>query len=261
MRAAFKKLVETPYFHSIIIGIILLNGLVIVAETYETGSLFLLTLDKIILGIFVVEILIKIIGLGFKRYFSNGWNWFDFTIVALSLIFLATPFVSALRLVRVLRLFRMIPAIPSLRKIIDSLIRSLPALTGVLGLTLLVFSIYAIIGTTFFRDVLPYEFFGSFHNSLFTLLQLVTFESWAGQVARPVIEEMPWAWIYFVSFIIIGALIILNLVVAVILSYLGQDDDAVRDQTLDRMLKENMELKKDVQEIKQLLLEQKKSAR
>ena len=200
----------------------------------------------------------KITGLGFKRYFSSGWNWFDFLIVACSLIFLTAPFLSSLRLVRVLRLFRMIPAIPALRKIIDSLIRSLPALTGVLGLTLLIFTIYAIIGTAFFKDVLPYEFFGSFHNSLFTLMQVVTFESWASQVARPVIAEIPWAWIYFITFIIVGALVILNLVVAVILSYLGQEEDESRDERLDQLLKENMELKKDMQEIKQLLLEQSK---
>lgn len=258
MRVALKKLVEHPYFHNIITSIIFLNGVIIVAETYDTGNSWLLIVDKIILAIFVFELMIKIAGLGFKRYFSNGWNVFDFLIVAGSLVFLATPFVSALRLVRVLRLFRMIPAIPSLRKIIDSLLRSLPALTGVLGLTLLIFSIYAIIGTTFFKDVLPYEFFGSFHHSLFTLLQVVTFESWASQVARPVIAELPWAWTYFVSFIIVGALVILNLVVAVILSYLGQEDDAGRDERLERIMQENSELKQDLQEIKRLLLEQRK---
>ncbi|NMO94310.1 ion transporter [Paenibacillus lemnae] len=258
MREACKRLVEHRYFQAIVIAIILLNGVIIVAETYEPGSSVLITLDKMILLIFVLEIVVKVIGLGFRRYFSSGWNWFDFIIVAASLAFLAAPFVSALRLVRVLRLFRMIPAIPSLRKIIDSLMRSIPALTGVLGLTLLLFSIYAIIGTTFFKDVLPYEFFGSFHTSLFTLMQVVTFESWASQVARPIIEEMPWAWIYFVTFIIVGALVILNLVVAVILSYLGQEDDADRDERLDRLLQENTELKKDVQEIKQLLLEQRR---
>lgn len=260
MRESFKQLVEHRYFQSIIIGIIFLNGVIIVAETYSTSS-FLVYIDKIILGIFVLEILLKVTGLGFKRYFSSGWNWFDFLIVACSLIFLATPFVSSLRLVRVLRLFRMIPAIPSLRKIIDSLIKSIPALTGVLGLTLLIFTIYAIIGTTFFRDVLPYEFFGSFHNSLFTLMQVVTFESWASQVARPVIAEIPWAWIYFISFIIVGALVILNLVVAVILSYLGQEEEEIRDERLDQLLKENQELKKDMQEVKQMLLEQSKSTR
>lgn len=258
MRVALKKLVENPYFHNIITSVIFLNGVIIVAETYDTGNSWLLIVDKIILAIFVFELMIKIAALGFKRYFSNGWNVFDFLIVTGSLVFLATPFVSALRLVRVLRLFRMIPAIPSLRKIIDSLLRSLPALTGVLGLTLLIFSIYAIIGTTFFKDVLPYEFFGSFHHSLFTLLQVVTFESWASQVARPVIAELPWAWTYFVSFIIVGALVILNLVVAVILSYLGQEDDAGRDERLERILQENSELKQDLQEIKQLLLEQQK---
>lgn len=256
MRHAIRRLVEHRQFQPVVIGIIFLNGIVIVAETYLPGSLLLLTLDKLILGLFVLELLLKVSGLGVKRYLSSGWNIFDFLIVALSLIFITTPFITALRLVRVLRLFRMIPAIPSLRKIIDSLIRSLPALTGVLGLTLLIFSIYAIIGTTFFKDVLPYEYFGSFHLSLFTLLQLVTFDSWASFMTRQVMDVMPWAWIYFVSFIIIGALIILNLVVAVILSYLGQEDEVNRDERLDRLLKENKELKRDMQEIKLLLLEQ-----
>ncbi|WP_053361181.1 ion transporter [Bacillus sp. FJAT-27251] len=256
-RESLRRLVQHKNFQAVVIAIILFNGLVIVTETYLEGNKVLLVLDIIIVWIFVAELLLKITGLGFKDYFSERWNVFDFTIVVASLIFYTTPFVSVLRLIRVLRLFRMIPAIPALRKIIDSLIKSLPALGGILGLSVLIFSIYAIIGTTFFREVLPYEFFGSFHTSLFTLMQVVTFESWASQVARPVMNEIPWSWIYFVSFIIIGALVILNLVVAVILSYLGQEDDANRDEQMERLFRENQELKKDIHEIKQLLLHKK----
>ncbi|WP_227940452.1 ion transporter [Alkalihalobacillus deserti] len=255
LRTYTRQLIEYKNFQAIVIGIILLNGLVIIAETYFTGNNLLLVLDNIIVWIFVLELIVKIIGLGFKGYFSDKWNVFDFSIVIGSLVFYATPFVSVLRLVRVLRLIRMIPAIPALRKIVDSLMKSLPALTGILGLSILIFSIYAIIGTTFFRDVLPYEFFGSFHTALFTLLQVVTFESWASQVARPIIHEVPWAWAYFVSFIIIGALVILNLVVAVILSYLGQEDEENLKEQLGRFYKENQELKSDIQEIKQLILD------
>lgn len=256
-RTTIKQLVEHKNFQPIIIAIILINGLIIVSETYLTGNSFLLALDKIIVWIFVLELFIKIIGLGFKGYFSDRWNIFDFSIVVASLVFYSTPFVSVLRLVRVLRLIRMIPAIPALRKIIDSLMKSVPALTGILGLSILLFSIYAIIGTTFFSEILPYEFFGSFHTALFTLMQVVTFESWASQVARPIINEVPWAWLYFVSFIIIGALVILNLVVAVILSYLGQDDAAKHEEQMERLYRENQELKNDIQEIKQLLLNKK----
>ncbi|MCM3713353.1 ion transporter [Alkalihalobacillus oceani] len=252
-RTQLAALVTHQHFQFAIIAIIFLNGLIIVAETYLKGNALLLTLDKIIVWIFIVEMILKLVGLGVKRYFSSGWNLFDFSIVVASILFYSTPFVSILRLVRVMRLIRMIPAIPALRKIIDSLLKAVPALTGILGLTFLIFSIYAIIGTTFYHDVLPYEFFGSFHSSLFTLLQVVTFESWASQVARPVIQEIPAAWIYFVSFIIIGALVILNLVVAVILSYLNADEDAHRDEKLEQVLEENREVKKELAEIKQLL--------
>lgn len=258
LRTKIRNLVEQERFQSIIIGIILLNGLVIIAETYFIGNTTLQILDRIILWVFVAELLLKITGLGVRRYFSAGWNVFDFAIVAGSLIFYATPFVTAMRLLRVLRLLRMIPAIPALRKIVDALMKSIPALTGILGLSLLIFSIYAIIGTTYFRDVLPAEFFGSFHASLFTLMQVVTFESWASQVARPIINEMPWAWMYFVSFIIIGALVILNLVVAVILSYLGQEDQENHVEHMNRLYKENQDLKQDIKEIKHLILEDSK---
>lgn len=256
-RESVRKIVEHHYFQPFVIGLILFNGLIIITETYITGNQFLITLDKIIVWIFVLELVLKMIGLGTRTYFSDKWNIFDFSIVVGSLLFYATPFVSVMRLIRVLRLIRMIPAIPALRKIIDSLLKSVPALMGILGLSILIFSIYAIIGTTFFSDVLPAEFFGSFHSSLFTLLQVVTFESWASQVARPIMHEVPWAWVYFVSFIIIGALVILNLVVAVILSYLGQDDDVVREEQMNQLFRENLELKKDIQEIKQILLEKK----
>ncbi|PRO66850.1 ion transporter [Alkalicoccus urumqiensis] len=251
--STIEKLVLHPWFQRIIIALILLNGVVITAETYLPGNDVLLTIDTIIVWLFVLEAAVKLKGLGIKRYFSNGWNIFDFTIVTLSLVLYNTPLVSVLRLVRVLRLIRMIPAIPALKRIIDSLVRSIPALTGILGLTSLIFSMYAIIGTVFFRDVLPYEFFGSFHTALFTLLQVVTFESWASQVARPVIAEIPWAWFYFVSFIIVGALIILNLVVAVILDYLGHDEEIEQKQQMEKLFADNQELKEEMQEIKELL--------
>jgi voltage-gated sodium channel len=255
LRAVLEQLVEHHIFQWAIIGIILFNGIIIVAETYYVGNPLLLALDRIIIWIFVLEMILKTVGLGFRRYFTSGWNIFDFTIVIASFVFYSTPYVTVLRLIRVMRLIRMIPAIPALRKIIDSLLKAVPALTGILGLTLLIFSIYAIIGTIFFRDVLPYEFFGSFHTSLFTLMQVVTFESWASQVARPVIQAIPWSWVYFVSFIVIGALVILNLVVAVILSYLNQDDDANRAEQMERLFQENAQLKSDLQEIKELLRE------
>ncbi|MYL60741.1 ion transporter [Virgibacillus halodenitrificans] len=256
-RATIKKLVEHKNFQSAVIAIIILNGIVITAETYFIGNTFLQAVDRIIIWVFVVELLLKMIGLGVKGYFSKKWNIFDFVIVAGSLVFYTTPFVSVMRLLRVLRLLRMIPAIPALRKIVDSLMKSIPALTGILGLSMLIFSIYAIIGTTYFRDVLPGEFFGSFHTSLFTLLQVVTFESWASQVARPVMSEVPWAWVYFVSFIIIGALVILNLIVAVILRYLGQEEEDNRGGQMDRLYNENAEIKQELREIKALLADKK----
>ncbi|WP_084715740.1 ion transporter [Virgibacillus sp. SK37] len=256
-RATIKKLVQRKNFQSAVIAIIVLNGIVITAETYFIGNTFLQAVDRIIIWVFVVELLLKMIGLGVKGYFSKKWNIFDFVIVAGSLVFYTTPFVSVMRLLRVLRLLRMIPAIPALRKIVDSLMKSIPALTGILGLSMLIFSIYAIIGTTYFRDVLPGEFFGSFHTSLFTLLQVVTFESWASQVARPVMSEVPWAWVYFVSFIIIGALVILNLIVAVILSYLGQEEEDNRGGQMDRLYNENAEIKQELREIKALLADKK----
>ncbi|WP_112182457.1 ion transporter [Paraliobacillus zengyii] len=255
LRSKLKQLVDSKSFQAIIIGIIVFNGLVIIAETYFRGNDLLQLLDRVIVWIFVIELVLKVAGLGVKGYFSKGWNIFDFLIVAASLLFYATNFVSVIRLLRVLRLLRMIPAIPALRKIVDALMKSIPALTGILGLSFLIFSIYAIIGTTLYSEVLPAEFFGSFHESLFTLLQVVTFESWASQVARPIVNEMPWAWTYFVSFIIIGALVILNLVVAVILSYLGQEDDSNRDKQLERLYEENQEMKQDIKEMKQLMLE------
>ncbi|MBD2846297.1 ion transporter [Paenibacillus sp. IB182496] len=255
-RGRIRALVEHPLFQPMVIGLIMFNGLVIIMETYDAGNRLLFALDRIIIWLFVLEVLLKIAGLGPRRYFGSGWNVFDFTIVAASLAFYSTSLVSVLRLVRVLRLIRMIPAIPALRKIIDSLMKSVPALTGILGLTFLIFSIYAIIGTTFFREALPYEYFGSFHHALFTLVQVVTFESWASQVARPVIEQLPWAWVYFVSFIIVGALVILNLVVAVILSYLNQEEDTHQQSQLDRLVQENEELRHDIRDIKTLLTEQ-----
>lgn len=251
-RAGIRQLVLHQRFQALVIALIFLNGFAIVLETYVSGNRLLFFIDKVIVWLFVIELTLKLYGLGLRRFFRDPWHVFDFIIVGSSMVFYASPFVSVLRTVRVMRLFRMIPAIPALRKIIDSLLRSIPALTGILGMAALIFSIYAIIGTTFFREVMP-TYFGDFHSALFTLMQIVTFDSWASGVTRTVMEEMPWAWIYFVSFVIVGALVILNLVVAVILSYLGQEDSVQQEDRLQQILQENQALKRDLQEIKQLL--------
>ncbi|WP_246050178.1 ion transporter [Aquibacillus sediminis] len=254
-----KKVVEHKNFQTLIIGLILLNGLIVIAGTYSTGYTNLLNgMDRVLVWIFFVEMVLKMAAFGLRGYFKQKWNIFDFIIVTASVALYTMPFVSVMRILRVLRLLRMISVVPALRKIIDSLMKSIPALTGILGLTILIFTIYAIIGTTYFSDVLPDEYFGSFHASLFTLTQVVTFESWASQVARPIINEIPWAWIYFESFIVIGALVILNLVVAVILNYLEQEDDNLRDQQLADIAEENRVLRKEIKEIKQLILDQQK---
>lgn len=208
-----KAFVENPWFSRIIMFCILINAILIGLETYPslyaTYSIGFEIMDVILLSIFTIEIILKLIT--YKgSYFRNGWNVVDFSIVALSLLFMGSNFVSVLRIVRVLRVLRTLSAFPSLRRMVNALFLSLPAMGSTFMLMVIVFYIYGIVGNAFFATISP-VYFGSLQYSLLTLFQVFTLEAWASEVFRPIFVEIGWSWMYFASFIIISAFIVANI--------------------------------------------------
>ena len=198
--------------------LILLNALILGLETYPSvmarvGPL-LLALDGAILAVFVVEIALRIAAHG-RRFFTDPWSLFDFAVVAIALV-PASGSLAALRTLRVLRVLRMLTLLPSMRRVVGGLVSAIPGLGSVILLMVLIFYVAAVIATGLFGDNFP-EWFGTLGASGYTLFQIMTLESWSMGIARPVLELHPFAWVFFVTFILITSFTMLNLFIAVII--------------------------------------------
>ena len=173
------------------------------------------TIDWICLGIFTVEIGLKLLvyRLNFLR---NGWNVFDFIVVAIALV-PGNGALSVLRTLRVLRVLRVLTVVPSLRKVVAAFIHAIPGLGSVVAVMAIFFYAAAVMAVGFFGESFP-DWFGSIGKSLFTLFQIMTLESWSMGIVRPVMEAHPKAWLFFVPFIILATFTILNLFIGIIVS-------------------------------------------
>ena len=243
-RARIGTLIDRPSVQNFILGVILFNAVILGMETSDAimaqaGSLILF-LDKICLAIFVVEIVAKLIARG-PAFFRNGWNIFDFSIVAISLI-PAAQGLSVLRAMRILRLLRVLSVTPSLRRVVEGLMNALPGMGSVFLLMGLIFYIGAVMATKLFGASFP-EWFGTLGRSAYSLFQIMTLESWSMGIVRPVMEVYPQAWAFFVPFILVTTFAVVNLVVGLIVNSMqdahsveeNERTDNYRDDVLARL--------------------------
>jgi voltage-gated sodium channel len=225
---ALKKLVAARIFHGFIVTVILLAGVVAGLETsaaiMEKYGSALLALDKVILAIFIIEAALKMAAHGRQpwRYFADGWNVFDFLIIALCLLPVGGPFAAVLRLARALRLLRLVSALPQLQLLVGALLKSLSAMGYVSLLLGLLFYIYAVAGIHLFGKTDP-QHFGSIGSSLLTLFRIVTLDNW-GDILTLQLEKVPAikVAVYFVTFIVFGTMIILNLFIGIIMNSMSE---------------------------------------
>jgi voltage-gated sodium channel len=224
MKASCERIVNAAWFEPVMIGLIVFNGVLIGLETSKDiesayGRLLHLGND-IILGAFIVEAALKIIAVAprYRLYFGNGWNLFDFSIVVLSLLPSTGEFALVARLIRVLRVLRLVSAVPQLRLIVATLVRSIPSMGHVLLLMSVIFYIYAVAGFHLFHAH-DEEHWGSLGAALLTLFQMVTLEGWV-DLMETALQAHAWSWIYFVSFVLIGTFVVLNLFIAVVINNL-----------------------------------------
>lgn len=222
-------LVESAGFRHFITGLILINAAMLGLETYDLpgeAREVLRIADRIVIGVFAVEIALKLIAWR-GRFFRSGWNWFDLIVVAISLIPAAGPF-TVLRALRVLRLFRLFSVVPQMRKVVEGLMRAIPGMGAILMVLALVFYVAAVMASNLFSGTHP-ELFDDLGASAFTLFQIMTLDSWASGIARPITEVHPLAWIFFVGFVILTTFAVVNLFIAVLVDslqskHLAEDD-------------------------------------
>ena len=233
MQRFAQGIVNAAWFEPLMIGLILFNGVLIGLETSdeilrEHGELLHLG-NHVILGVFMSEGVLKIGGVAprYGRYFGNGWNLFDFSIVILSLVPATEEFGLVARLVRILRVLRLVSAVPQLRLIVATLVRSIPSMGHVILLMSIIFYIYAVTGLHLFRAADP-EHWGTLGAALLTLFQVVTLEGWV-DLMETASRAHASAWVYFVSLVVIGTLVVVNLCIAGVVNNLESSKAAELD--------------------------------
>jgi len=219
IRQRIKSFVEHAKFNQFILGLILINAVLLGMETSanlmaQYGEVLLL-LDKVFLTIFVIEVLLRIFVYRLN-FFKDPWSLFDFVVVAIALIPASGP-LAVLRSLRVLRVLRVLSMVPSMRRVVSALLGSLPGLSSIALVLVLIYYVFAVMATKIFGTAFP-EWFGSIGASFYTLFQVMTLESWSMGVARPVMEQFPHAWLFFVPFILVATFTMLNLFIAIIVN-------------------------------------------
>jgi voltage-gated sodium channel len=205
-------------------GVIVAGAIVIGVETSPTltaryGALIVAT-EILIQTIFVMEIAIRVAAYWPRpfAFFGNGWNVFDFSVVAASLLPQVGPFAIVARLARLIRITRLVSVFPELRLIIGTMVRSIPSMGHVIVLLSLLLYVYAVLGFHFFRST-DSTHWGSLGAALLTLFQMLTLEGWV-EIQAAVLETHRWAWLYFTSFVFVAVFVVVNLFIAVVINNL-----------------------------------------
>ena len=232
-----RRWVENSRVQNFIMTLIVINAIILGLET-EPGIMqaygeILVAIDHAILAVFVVEILLRIFAhrLGF---FRDPWSLFDFAVVGIALIPASGPF-AVLRALRVLRVLRILTMVPSMRRVVGALLGSIPGLSSIALVLMIIYYVFAVIATKLFGANFP-QWFGSIGESLFSLFQIMTLESWSMGIVRPVMELHPNAWIFFILFILIATFTMLNLFIAIIVNAMHsftEEENLERQQALD----------------------------
>ncbi|HSH39985.1 MAG TPA: ion transporter [Chthoniobacterales bacterium] len=240
------RVVETKTFNRLIIATIVAAGVLAGIETnaafVDRHHALFRFLDGLILSIFGVEAVLKIAAHGRRpwRYFFDPWNIFDFIVLLLCLLPAAGPFAAVLRLARALRLLRLVSALPKLQLLVGALLKSFSAM-GYVGVLLgLMFYIYAVAGVHLFGGAAP-EQFGSLSIALLSLFQLITLEGWVDVFGAVHSSGPVRATVYFISFIVLGTMIMLNLFIGVIMNSMSEMHAEIDERDRARHVRETGE--------------------
>ncbi|TNF98996.1 MAG: ion transporter [Gammaproteobacteria bacterium] len=236
LRSRASTWIESHTIQLFIISLIIINAVVLGLETdaaiMSVHGEWLSITDHVILSVFVVEIAIKLYAyrLGF---FRNAWNVFDFIVIGIALIPSSGP-LEVLRALRVLRVLRLVSMMPQLRMVVEALLKAIPGISSVAVLMLVLFYVFAVMATTLFGQSFP-QWFGSIGNSMYTLFQIMTLESWSMGIVRPVMESHPYAWTFFIPFILIATFTMLNLFIGIIVNTMQTIHEAQLQEEQDHI--------------------------
>lgn len=232
-----KSVVESRWFNISITIVIVINAVTLGLETSPEAvakiGYWLHIIDRGALWIFTIELAMKF-HVYRGKFFKDGWNWFDLIIVTIAWIPASGP-LSVLRAMRILRVLRLISVVPQMRVVVGALIGALPGMGSIVAVLGLVFYIASVMATKLFGELFP-EWFGTVGESMYSLFQIMTLESWSMGIVRPVMELQPLAWIFFVPFVIVTSFAVLNLFIGIIVNSMNQihadDRDAIESEAV-----------------------------
>ncbi|MGX1307803.1 voltage-gated sodium channel [Amorphus suaedae] len=230
MRQRLKSFLESSTWEWFIASLIVFNAVVLGLMTWEDATSaagpLLAFLDAAVIAIFVVEIAARLY-VHRLRFFRDPWSLFDFVVVAIAVV-PSQHGLSVLRSLRILRVLRLISVVPSLRRVVGGLIAALPGMGSIVLLMTIIFYVFAVMATNLYGASFP-EWFGTLGASAYSLFQIMTLESWSMGIVRPVMEQYPMAWAFFVPFIMATAFTVLNLFIGIIVSAMQQEHEAALD--------------------------------
>ena len=222
-RMRLRSFVEHRRFAQTVTVLIVINAALLGLETAPVlmggWDALIGDADVVILGIFTIEIALRIAAHG-RAFWRDPWSVFDFVIVAISLAAIGNP-LSVLRALRVLRVLHLISVVPRLRRVVQTLLHSLPGIGSIVLLLVLLIYVSSVMATELFGREFP-QWFGTVGQSMYSLFQIMTLESWSMGIVRPVMEAHPLAWMFFVPFVLIVGFAVLNLFIAVVVDSMQQ---------------------------------------
>lgn len=258
---ACARIATSNRFEFVTIAVILANAVVLGAETYdgveERWSGALHTLNDVFLGYFVAELTIRLIAHGrhLPRFFTNGWNVFDLIVIGAAFVPGVRENATLLRVLRLLRVFRLVSVLPEMRILVSGLVKSIAPLGSMALLTLLMLYVYAMLGWIAFGDQDP-DRWGTVGQGMLTLFEVLTLEGWP-QVQERALEIHSWAWLFFVSFVLLSSFVLANMLIAVVINSVEDARAAIaaeeRKAQLERALKEEQreeEILRHLQELR-----------
>ena len=233
LRERLRDFVDRPRVQRAVIALILANAAILGLETsaavMASAGRILVAVDKVILAVFVVEIMMRLY-VHRLAFWRDPWSVFDFTVVAIALIPAAGPF-TVLRALRVLRVLRLLTMVPAMRRVVGALLAAIPGLGSIALVLMILYYVFAVIATNLFAAAYP-EWFGTLGRSLYTLFQIMTLESWSMGIARPVMGNFPYAWAFFVPFILVATFTMLNLFIAIIVNAMQTFSEREHEETV-----------------------------
>jgi voltage-gated sodium channel len=258
-----RSVIEDPRTDRIILWLIVLNAITLGLETSESvmsrHGTWLRLLDRLIIGIFVIEILARLV-VQRLAFFKQGWNLFDALVVSIALA-PATSGFSVIRALRVLRVLRLVTAVPALQRVVGGFIKALPGMGSIVLLIALIFYVSSVMAVNLYGKEFP-DLFGTLGASLFTLFTIMTLEGWVEGVVNPIMERHPNAWLFFIPFIIFTTFMVLNLFIGIIVNAIQEEHAAAeaaerqveREAERSMLHAETMPVMRAIDEIKEEML-------